>query len=47
MKQQLQGSDAVRSAAISRILWMREILIARFCILLAESACLFPGILLR
>lgn len=47
MKQRSQNSGAVLSALVSRVLSMREILFAYWCILLSESICLFPGFLLR
>jgi len=47
MKQHSLDSRAVRSAAVSRILCLREILFVGFGILLSESVCWFPGIVLR
>src|SRR5437588_3508957 len=47
LKRHSQNSAAVGSTAISRIHSMREILLAYLCILLSESVCLFPGIVLR
>ena len=47
MKRQSLNSDTVGQTVVSRVLCMREILSAYFCILLSESVCLFPGIVLR
>lgn len=47
MKRQFLNLDAIGQTAASRVLCMREILSAYFCILLSESVCLFPGIVLR
>ena len=47
MKQHFENSRAPRPPAVSRILSLREILLAYFCIFLSESVCLFPGIAWR
>ena len=47
MNRHFQNSDAAQWVGLSRILCMREILFAYFCIFLSESVCLFPGIVLR
>jgi len=39
--------DAKRKALYLRAVYMREILLAYLCILLIESACLFPAVWMR
>lgn len=47
MKRQFLNLDTIGQTAVSRVVCVREILSAYFCILLSESVCLFSGIVLR